>query len=342
MALPGTWTPLPGRIVDVAATDDMLFLAEVPDSGHPMRVHAGRWRDRQWQWQTPWSVPLPPTVVAGHDLAGSGARLDVEARPGGAHVTLSRIEYQGGSHGIALTTLANGTWAPAQEIASPTDSDIAFGTPALRRGDALLTTECHRDRLWHYSRAGTQWHGRPIALPAGGKLLCEPPMDVDATGGELVVVYQDAAAKPSLALYRRGSTGSYTLAETRALPGPVNALGFAGAELYVGFQRPVADGATVWALGPELPEPLVPVRRFELPAPVEPGQEHLSGLDVSASWILAQSDAPWVLDAAASGPRRRLELPPAAHGKRPRPTGVLMGSVAVILLEDQLGVFALE
>ena len=36
-----------------------------------------------------------------------------------------------------VTTLANGTWAPAQEIASPTDSDIAFGTPALRRGDAL-------------------------------------------------------------------------------------------------------------------------------------------------------------------------------------------------------------
>lgn len=40
---------------------------------------------------------------------------------------------------------------------------------------------------------------------------------------------------------------------------------------------------------------------------------------------------------------RRLELPAPAHGKRrPRPTGVLMGSVAVILLEDQLGAFALE
>ncbi len=106
---------------------------------------------------------------------------------------------------------------------------------------------------------------------------------------------------------------------------------------------PKLNGAIVWALPPALPDPLVPARRFELPAPADPRLEHLSGLDASAGWILAlQLDAAWVQDAAASGPRRRLELPPAADGKLRRPTGVLMGSVAVVLSEGRLGVFALE
>lgn len=167
-------------------------------------------------------------------------------------------------------------------------------------------------------------------------------MDVDADGDALVLVYQDAAAKPMLALYRRGRTG-YALAGTRTLPGPVKTLAFAGAELVIGFERPVADGALVWAVHSAVPDPLVPVRRFELPAPAETKHEHLSELDVSAGWILAlRHDAAWVLGASGSGPTRRLELPPAGNGKPPRPTGVLMGSVAVILLAGRIGVFALE
>jgi hypothetical protein len=341
VTLTGEWAPLPGRIVDIAATDDMLFLADVPETGHPMRVHAGRWRDGLWRWETPWSVPWPPTVPVGHDLSGTGAWLGVEARHGGTNVTLDRIEYQGGSHGIALTTLTNGTWGAVQEIASPTDSDIAFGRPAHRRGDALLTPESS-DRLWHYTRTGIRWNGRPIAVPTGADIPYEPCMDVDADGDALVLVYQDAAAKPMLALYRRGKTG-YALAGTRTLPGPVNALAFAGAELVIGFERPVADGALVWAVHSAMPDPLVPVRRFELPAPAETKHEHLSELDASGRWILAlRSDAAWVLDASGSGPTRRLELPPAGEGKPPRPTGVLMGSAAVILLAGRIGVFALE
>jgi len=37
VTLTGEWAPLPGRIVDIAATDDMLFLADVPETGHSMR-----------------------------------------------------------------------------------------------------------------------------------------------------------------------------------------------------------------------------------------------------------------------------------------------------------------
>lgn len=337
----GTWAPLPGRIVDVAATDDTLFLADVPEVGHPMRVHAGRWRDGQWRWETPWIVARPPSVSEHHELEGTSASLSVEARPEGTHVTLNRIEYQGGSHGIALATFAKGTWTDLEEIESPTDSDIAFGTPALRRDDSLLTSEPD-DSLWHYTRERTRWQGKLLALPDGGTISCGWPMDVDAKGNEFVVAYDDAAAKPSpspsLALYRRGSTGSYTLARTQALPGWINVLAFAGSLLYVGFRRPIADGAIVWALRPDLSL----ARRFELPGPDDPRLEHLSDLDVSADWVLVlQLDAAWVLDAAGSGPARRLELPSADDGKLRRPTGVLMGSVAAVIVGDRLGTFEL-
>lgn len=340
LSVTGAWGPLPGRIVAIAATDDTLFLADVPRAGDPMRVHAGRWRDGLWRWETPWTVPRPPRLSQTHDLAESSAWIGVEARPDGIHVTLDRIEYQGGSHGIALATFANGAWTAVEEIESPTDSDIPFGAPALRRGAALLTSE-DSDRLWHYTRAGTRWTGRPIALPSGCTISCGPPMDVDATGSEFVVAYDDAV-KPSLAVYRLGSTGNYSLAETRVLPDWINTLAFGGSELYVGFRRPVADGATVWALRPDLPQPLVPVRRFVVPAPDDPKLEHLSELDVSADWVLVlQLDAAWVFDAAGSGPARNLELPVVGDGKLRRPMGVLMGSVAVVILEDRLGAFDL-
>ena len=337
--LSGAWAPVPGRIVDIAATDDMLFLAEVPEAGHPMRVHAGRWRDGQWRWEPPWSVPWPPTVAAGHDLAGSGAWLGVTATPGGTHVALARIEHQGGSHGIALATLVDGTWTHTAEIESPTDADIAFGQPALRRGEVLLTADGH-DRLWHYTRANDHWQGQPIALPAGGTLPIWPPMDLSGDAGELVVAYRDAADEPALALYRRGPAGSYALAGTRSLPGPVHVLAFGGAELFLGFQRPVPDGALVWAVAPALPDPLVPTRRLEFPAPADPKQEHLSDCDVSPDRVLVlQLDAAWIRDAA--GPPRRLDLPPADDGKLRRPAGALMGSVAVLLVGDRLGTFSL-
>ncbi|MDC0721349.1 hypothetical protein [Nannocystis bainbridge] len=340
--LSGSWAPLPGRIVDIAATDDMLFLADVPEAGHPMRVHAGRWRDGQWRWEQPWSVPWPPTVPAGHDLTGSGAWLGVAATSGGAHVSLTRVEYQGGSHGIAVATLVDGAWTNTTELESPTDADIAFGRPALRRGDVLLTADGH-DRLWHYTRANDDWQGQPIALPAGSTLMLEPAMDLSADAADLAVAYQDAADKPALALYRRGPAGGYALAGTRALPGPVTALAFAGAELFLGFQRPTPDGAVVWALPAALPDPLVPARRLELPAPADPKHEHLSDGDVSPDWVLAlQLDAAWVRDAAAAGPLRRLDLPPAKDGKLRRPAGALMGSVAVLLVDGRLGSFALE
>jgi hypothetical protein len=42
VSVTGAWEPLPGRIVAIAATEDTLFLADVPRAGHPMRVHVGR------------------------------------------------------------------------------------------------------------------------------------------------------------------------------------------------------------------------------------------------------------------------------------------------------------
>ncbi|MFZ6185222.1 hypothetical protein [Nannocystis pusilla] len=340
--LTGAWTPAPGRIVDIAATDDTLFLADVPEAGHPMRVHAGRWQGGQWRWETPWSVPFPPTVPPGHDLASSDAWLGVDVGPDGTHVALARIEYQGGSHGIALATLTGGAWTDTAEIASPTDSDIAFGRPALRRGDALWTADGH-DRLWHYRRANHRWQGQSIAAPPGGTLLERPPMDLSVDGSRLVIAYQDAAAKPALALYVHKNTGGHALAGTRALPGPVSALAFAGAELFVGFTRPGADGAIVWALAPTLPDPLAPARRLEFPAPADPKHEHLSDFDVSADWVLIlQPDAVWVRDRGAAGPPRRLDLLPAGDGKPRRPAGVLMGTFAVLLVDGRLGTFALE
>lgn len=341
-ALTGAWGPAPGRIVDIAATDDTLFLADVPEAGHPMRIHAGRWQGGQWRWETPWSVPWPPTVPPGHDLAGSDAWLGVDAGPDGTRVALARIEYQGGSHGVALATLNDGAWKDIAEISSPTDSDIAFGRPALRRGDALWTADGH-DRLWHYARAGNRWQGQPIAAPAGATLRAWPPMAWMADGSRLVVAYEDAGAKPALAQYVHKDTGGPALAGTRVLPGSVSALAFAGAELFIGFTRPGADGAIVWALAPALPDPLAPARRLEFPAPTDPQLEHLSDLDVSADWVLVlQPDAAWVRDIGAAGPPRRLELPPADDDKPRRPSGVLMGSFSVLLVDGRLGTFALE
>ncbi|MFV8756148.1 hypothetical protein ACNOYE_36830 [Nannocystaceae bacterium ST9] len=340
--LTGSWSPLPGRVVGLAATDDALFLAEVPDAGEPTRVHVVRWREGRWQWQTTWDVPRPPSVAADHDLSGSGAWIDVVAHPEGVDVVLTRIEYQGGSHGIALATLTHdGRWTRIEAIESPTDSDIAFGVPALRRGDALLTCEPD-DRLWHFTRTGPAWTGRELALPPGRSTLCPPPMAIDARASQIVIAIDRSdpgPSAPSLARYREHA-GRYVLADELALPAAIETLRFAGDELYVGFQSSV-EGALVWALDPALRQPLVPLRRF--PASGEPALDQLVDLDVSADrLLLVQLDAAWVLDTRGRSPARALELPPARDGKPRRPQGLLMGSRAVLRVDDQLGVFDLE
>ena len=141
-----------------------------------MRVHV-RAPQANAPWQS-WLVPAPPY---GEMCEGSGAWLDVEGDAGACSIALTRMEYQDGSHGIALATLRDGQWTEEGEIESPTDSDISFGRPLVRRGAHVFTVE-GEETLWHYTRAGT-WRGRVIETPKQWKYLS--PQAANADGGRV-------------------------------------------------------------------------------------------------------------------------------------------------------------
>ncbi len=326
----GTWTPAPGRIVALAATDDALFAAEVPPAGDPIRVHVGRWRDGAFRWGAPWAVPRPSTVPADHDLAGTDAWLGVVATPRGVDVTLSRVEYQGGSHGVALATWNDPRWLARGDIPSPTDADIAFGAPALWRDPHLLTAA---DHLWQYTRTGTRWQTRALDHPAG-RFDVIPLIAADADTHTFVVAHEPTRA-PHLAVYRPDGAGALTLAAAHALPAPIEALVMHAGELHVGCQRPLPDGALVWTLPPDR---AAPIRRHLHPDPRAPV---LTALDVNTrAVLLLHPDAAWILPTTPAAPPSRLELP--ARRRSSRPIGVLMGDHAVLLLDDRLGVYPLD
>lgn len=334
-SLHGTWLPLPGRIVDIAATNDTLVLAEVPEDGSPLRVHVGRWQSGAWRWETPWTVPPPPK---GGDPAES-ASLAVAEDANGLHVAVTRVEFQGGSYGMALATLANGSWAHSAEIESPTDSDIPFGHPVRRHANEVFTFEETR-RLWHYTRSNDGWAATPTALRDGSMSLVCPHMAL--AGRVLVVANENAEGDHLLLIFEKDDSGRVMAPTTIAVPGHVEGIAYGGEMLYVGFRRPDSTGAVIWAASLPQIGSLEPLRRFSFPAPHDPKRCHVEGLDASADWLLVrQPDAAWVAATSGATPHRRLELP-ESDGKRLRLDGILVGSRAVVVFGDRLGTFALN
>jgi hypothetical protein len=301
-SLHGTWLPLPGRIVDIAATNDTLVLAEVPEDGSPMRVHVGRWQSGEWRGETPWTVPPPPR----HCDPAESAALAVAEDANGLHVAVTRVEFQGGSYGIALATLANGSWAHPEEIESPTDSDIPFGDPVRRHANEVFTFEETR-RLWHYTRSNDGWAATPTPLRDGSVSLDCPHMALGARG--LVVANETAEGEPLLLIFEKDDSGRVMAPTTIAVPGTVGGIAYGGEMLYLGFRRPDPTGAVIWAASLPQIGSLEPTRRFSFPAPHDPKLRHIDGLDASADWLLVrQPGAAWVAATSGATPHRPRRL----------------------------------
>jgi len=240
---------------------------------------------------------------------------------------------------MALATLARGSWVDLAEIESPTDSDIPFGAPARRHARDIFTFEETR-HLWHYTRSDKGWVARSIPLRDGSVQLVAPHMALDARG--LVVANENAAGEPVLLVFGRDELGRTLEPTTNGLPARVEGMAFGGAMLYLGFGRPDPVGAVIWAVSLPQTGRLAPVRRFSVPAPDNAAFTHVAGLDASADWLLVlQLDAAWVASTSGTTPLRRLELPASRAGLR-RPTGVVVGSQAVVIVGDMFGTFALD
>lgn len=339
LPIEGVWERAPGDIVHMATAEHTLVLAEVPKEGAPMRVHVralspshdlrGR-ADSPWQ---SWLVPAPPH---GGLCEGSGAWLDVEEDAGACNIACTRIEYQGGSHGVALATLRDGQWMDVGEIESPTDCDISFGRPLVRRGNDVFTVESD-EMLWHYTRESGAWRGRVIETPKQWKYLS--PQAANADGTKLFVCVIDRERARQLARFDLHD-GRFALAKSIALPGEFDlaqAPGIDGA-LYVGFRLPAADGSLVWTLSEELEV----LSRTTFPAPTIAKSGHLIALSVSREWMLvAQLDDVWVRRIGTVDAPRRLAMPVRADGRARRPQAVVVGGVAVVCLAGEVGVFGL-
>jgi hypothetical protein len=341
----GHWTSPPGRIVDLAADLTTVALAEVPDVGQPMRVHVGTRVAGQWRWLEPWTVPRPPSVRAEHNLEGTSARVEIDVS--GADdlaLAINRVEYQGGSHGIALARARGGVWIDPSEIPSPTDSDIAFGIPPLRRGDELFTTE-FEDRLWHYVRIGNAWKPRELPLPRGASFTYDPAMCVTRDRSELAIAVSRDGGSPHVLILQRRQTGDYRLAQSLPMPGFVNALAYADKDLYIGFAQPnPEDSSVLWVASLGVSGRREVNRRIRVPAPIDPHRDHLVSLDVSDDWVLVVGpDEVWALRRSdPEGDPCPLELPARVDDRLRHPRARLLGHEAVVLVDGKLGVFGLE
>ncbi len=86
---------------------------------------------------------------------------------------------------------------------------------------------------------------------------------------------------------------------------------------------------------------LQPTRRLEVQAPHDARLHHVASLDASPDGLLVlQVDAAWFASTSAAAPLRQLALPRGDRALR-YPTGVLVGSQAVVLVGDRFGTFTL-
>lgn len=339
--LVGLWQPAPGPIVDMAATRDRLFLAEAPESGAPLRVHVGSWQDGAWRWGPSWEVPTPP-AEPDRDWSGTSAAIGVSERGEIVEVALNRIEFQGGSHGIAFATLTGAEWAPSGEISSPTDSDIHFGTPVVLRGDQLITASCEEE-LWQYRRDAGVWSGAPFALPDAGTTMCGIDISASADGSAFGVGFSTDEEEFQLAWYHRSNDGAFRVHSYGPMPALVTTVAMAGENLVAGFSHPLDSGEVAWVLNTPPSWPLTPTRRISVPAPSEGRYGHLASVRANERWIVLMSiDSAWATSVASDSGLRELAIERSATTRHPRPTAVVVGDLAVLLVNGRIGTFALE
>ena len=339
--LVGIWQPAPENIVDMAATHDRLFLAEAPESGAPLRVHVGSWQGDAWRWGPSWEVPTP-AAEPDRDWSGTSAAIGVFERGDVVEVALNRIEFQGGSHGIAFATLTGAEWAPSGEISSPTDSDIHFGTPVVLRDDQLITASCEEE-IWQYRRDAGVWSGQPFALPDDGTTMCGIDIAASADGSAFGVGFSTDEEEFQLAWYQRNNDGAFQPHSYGPMPASVTTLAMAGERLVAGFSHPLDSGEVAWVLNTPPSWPLTPTRRISVPPPADGPYGHLATVRANERWIVLTSiDSAWATSAAIESGLQELVLERSAATRHLRPSAVVVGDLAVLLVDGRIGTFALQ
>ena len=167
---PGHWTHLPGydnqnqplSTFQLVLGQAGAFLGLTGGKSAP-RVYHGAWEGEELRWGPAWKVPAPiGSNGARRDWADFTAEVD-EIRIAidkldPKRIAVTRIEYQGGSYGVVVRR-----WGEAfDEVASPTDTDIRFGQPAILRGDNLWSHDC--GTMWQMRGRGGKWTGHSIEM----------------------------------------------------------------------------------------------------------------------------------------------------------------------------------
>ena len=301
------------------------------------RIHHGSWEGRTLRWTAPWMVPAPPAPGGGRedwtDFAQSVGGLVIAIdRLDPMRIAVNRVEYQGGSHGVVV-----GRWGDRfDEIASPTDSDIRFGSPLILRGDELWSHDM--SAMWHFRRRAGSWSGQSVdlydRLRASGadELGWFAALSPDGT-----MLLLDAWI--SIEVFETDASGAFhwSRSVTPSQPGGGSAAirGLAWSPL--GPAVVLADDAGILIYDQQLRA----ARAMAFPA--ELGVREALATD-ALRFLLKSDDALWVFDLQREAVTHRLEVPPelvARSGGKHIEAAAMHGDRVVVANREQLGVFEL-